>query len=88
MSDFYLECRLYWYDGRGAAKKHGRRVVLRHAPDLGSGPVAELDYAPALGCREIRRKPWGRREDMTRGEAQAAEDFLDQKCMPKKERKK
>lgn len=80
MSDAYHFTRLRWHDGHGIAKLHGVVVTLTEAPDLGSGQVAEVDYSPAYGCREVRRHSWDRRDDMTAAEIAAADALLRKLC--------
>lgn len=45
---------LSWYGNRGVAQRGHRVTLLRAAPDLGDGPVAELEFEPDLGVRIVR----------------------------------
>lgn len=82
MSDDLYFTRLRWSGSvrRGVAKLHGMRVELTTPPDLGTGAVAELDYAPEMGCREIRRTPVDRWEQMTTDEIGRADEMLRALC--------
>jgi hypothetical protein len=77
MSDALYYTRLRYHNGVGVAKKHGTTVTLTGAPDLGRGPVHELDYIPEIDQAEVsmdKRDPVRR---MTRAEVQAADELLD-----------
>ena len=76
MSDDYYWTRLRWHAGRGVAKLRGVVVALTEAPDLGRGPVVELDYAPETDCREVRRRHCDARADMEPDEIAAADRLL------------
>lgn len=64
MSDDLYPVRVRWYNGAGIAKRYGRQVALADAPDLGSGPVHELEYSPGIGVREMRPRPIDERRDL------------------------
>jgi len=77
-----MSLSLYWtalvyHNGTGVAKKHGSTVSPISAPDLGSGPVHQLDYIPEIDQADVamdKRDPVRR---MTRAEVQAADELLD-----------
>jgi hypothetical protein len=76
VSDALYFTRLRWHSGGGIAKLHGRAVTLDAAPDLGAGPVHEVDYAPEAGCWELRERACDARRDMTAAEIRAADALL------------
>jgi hypothetical protein len=77
-----MSLSLYWtalvyHNGTGVAKKHGNTKSPISAPDLGSGPVHQLDYIPEIDQRDVsmhRDEPVRR---MTRVEVKAADELLD-----------
>lgn len=76
MSDDYYWTRLRFHHGAGVAKLRGVTVKLMGPPDLGRGPVHEVDYAPEAGCREVRRRACDARTDMEPDEIAAADALL------------
>lgn len=68
MSDDLYLVRLRWEAGGGIAKRGGLIVRLPSAPDLGDGPVHELEYSPGIGVREVRPRSIDARRDMTLAE--------------------
>lgn len=81
MSDSLFTTRLWWAAGRGAAKLHGRRVVLTQPPVLLGLQCEQLDYCPEAGTREIQPERCARRE-MTRNEVWACDALLLALCPP------
>lgn len=80
MSDALYFVRLRWSGGGGIAKRGGLIVRLDAAPDLGGGPVHELDYSPAIGVREVRPRCIDERRDMTLAEEARAVALLREMC--------
>ena len=73
MSDALYYTRLRFHNGLGLAKRHGMTVSIAAGPDLGSGPVHQLDYIPEIDQADLsmdKREPLRR---MTRAEIRAAE---------------
>lgn len=77
MSMVYYATRVYWSDGRGAAKLRGGAVlVLKCAPHIDSGgAIIGLEYTPEVGVRRIQRRFEGWR-DMERDEIKACDEWL------------
>lgn len=76
MSDALYSTRLRWHNGRGVARLHGRSIRLDAAPDLGAGPVLEMDYTPEVHCVEIRMRACESVREMTQQEIHAADRLL------------
>ena len=77
MSDALYYTRLRFHNGLGLAKKHGTTVTLTSAPDLGRGPVHELDYVPEIDQAEVAMTTRERPRRMSLHEIHAADDLLD-----------
>lgn len=76
MSDSLYWARLRWHNGLGVAKSNGTTVSLSVAPDLGSGPVHQLDYVPEIDQADVAmdvREPMRR---MTLHEIHTAGELL------------
>ena len=71
-----MTCRLTWFGNHGTAQRLGRVIDLRAAPDLGDGPVAELQFDPGLGVRTVRQRSIDERRDMRIDEEAAANELL------------
>jgi len=76
VSDALYSTRLRWHNGRGVARLHGRSISLDAAPDLGAGPVWEMDYTPEVACVEIRSRSCDSVREMTQQEIHAADRLL------------
>lgn len=79
MSDLLYMTRLRWSGYSGIAKLHGRTVMLRLPPDLGTGELVGVDYVPEIHLCEVQPLGHGRR-DMTADEIRAADRVLAQMC--------
>ena len=66
---------LIWDGRRGAAKLHGRQIVLGEAPALLGARVVKIDYRPEIGEGRIQRMD-GPTSDMTIPEVAAADEYL------------
>lgn len=80
MSDDLYRVRLRWEPGGGIAKRGSLIVRLPSAPDLGDGPVHELEYSPGIGVREVRPRCIDERRDMTLAEEARAVALLREMC--------
>jgi hypothetical protein len=68
---------LIWDGRRGAAKLHGRQIVLGEAPALLGAPVVKIDYRPEIGQVEGRiQRMDGPTSDMTIAEVAAVDEYL------------
>ena len=76
MSDDLYSTRLRWHNGRGLAKLYGRSVVLTAAPVLAGVTVFEVDYAPEICCRQVRRAAYDATQDMDSLEIADADALL------------
>ena len=77
MSDALYYTRLRFRHGVGLAKKHGTTISLAVAPDLGSGPVHQLDYIPEIDQADVRTHKRETVRRMTQHEIHAADELLD-----------
>lgn len=75
MSHDLYATRLYWQNGRGIAKLHGKAVPIDKAPDIGVPAVIELDYIPEIGVANLQTR-FERRRDMTPDEVMACDKLL------------
>ena len=75
MSDLLYMTRLRWSGYSGIAKLHGKTVMLRLPPDLGTGELVGVDYVPEVHLCEVQPRR-GPRRDMTADEIRAADQFL------------
>lgn len=80
MSDRLHFIRLRWHDGGGIARLHDVTVALDTPPDLGDGPVSELDFAPYLRCWQIRQHAHSEMAEMTRDQVRAARALVVRLC--------
>lgn len=75
MSHDLYATRLYWQNGRGIAKLHGKTVPLDNAPDIGVPAVLEVDYIPEIGVANLQTR-FERRRDMTPDEVKVCDKLL------------
>ena len=75
MSDDCYMTRLRWHNGRGAAKLQGVLTPLTEPPDLGRGPVSEVEYVPLNNWVYVRYGSEPKR-DMEPDEIAAADQLL------------
>lgn len=71
----HCAARLMWFGRWHLAERNGRVFLLAEAPDLGAGPVAELDYIPCA-LHHIRRLPTDSPGYMDPAEVAAADALL------------
>jgi hypothetical protein len=77
--DLYATALVWYGNGPGVAKLHGKQVQLEAPPDLGGLRVVMTDYRPEIGERRIQRYN-GPASDMTADEVAAADAFLLRAC--------
>ena len=67
---------LTWLGRRGIAQRGSRVAELHGPPDLGRGPVDELQYFQAAGVRVVRERAIDPRRDLTVDEERAARELV------------
>ena len=67
-----MSYRITWDGRKGAVRRDLRCAELHGPPDLGAGPVAELEFAPEWGVRAIRPRAVDERRDLSIDEERAA----------------